>query len=40
MKKQNNSNAPETIVTRKKPEIALPEYIMYIVETITNLSID
>lgn len=40
MKKQNNSNAPEAIVTRKKPEIVLPEYIMYIVETITNLSID
>lgn len=40
MKKQNNSNTHEAIATHKKPDNVLPEYIMYIVETITNLSID
>lgn len=38
MKKQNNSE-PAKIRT-KGTENTLPEYISYIVETITNLSID
>lgn len=38
MKKQNNSE-PVKISTKTATD-TLPEYISYIVETITNLSID
>lgn len=38
MKKQNNSEPAK--IRAKATENALPEYISYIVETITNLSID
>ncbi len=38
MKKQNNSEPSK--IRAKATENTLPEYISYIVETITNLSID
>lgn len=38
MKKQNNSESSN--IRAKAAENTLPEYISYIVETITNLSID
>ena len=38
MKKQNNSEPSK--IRAKTTENTLPEYISYIVETITNLSID
>ena len=38
MKKQNNSEPAK--IRAKATENTFPEYISYIVETITNLSID